>query len=195
VTTPSSLPDGLVEAYVDESMTQRGRRFYVLAAAVVAAQHVAKLEAELRDLRVGRETKLHWRAEDQRRRRRIVSAVAEMPIASIVVVGSAMDREERARRQCMESLLPLLQHAGVRRVWRETRTPTQDRLDREHVAAMVGRKFIPSTFRVASLHPAEHPVLWLPDIIAGAVNAAEHGDHQHLDVLRARVDLVRIELR
>lgn len=185
-----------LHAWVDESLIQRpGARAYLLAGVLADISRVDELRSTLRSLRTGNEAKLHWRAEDHRRRTKLACAVAELHVASIVVVGTPMDRPERARRKCMEALLPRLQSAGAQRVWREARTPTQDRLDREHVAAMVGRGFIPSTFRVQSQQPNQEPMLWLPDVVAGAVNAAQQGHRAYLEALSATVEVVYFEIQ
>lgn len=184
-----------LHAWVDESLIQRPElRRYLLAGVLADVTRTDELRTRARALRTGNEPKVHWRNEDHRRRMALAAAVAELGVAAIVVVGTSMDRPERARRKCMEVLLPQLQQAGAQRVWREARTPTQDKLDREHVAAMVGRGFIPSTFRVESQQPHQEPMLWLPDIVAGAANAAQHGYTTYLDAMRESVDIVYFDV-
>lgn len=181
-------PDGPWHAWVDESLVQRlDQRCYVLASVLADISHADALRSATRALRTGNEPKLHWRSENHRQRMVLATAVSQLDVAAIVVVGTSMRQPERARRKCTEVLLPRLRQAGAQRVWREARTPTQDKLDREHIAAMVGRGFIPSTFRVQSQQPNQEPMLWLPDIVAGAVNAAQQGRTEYLNAMSPSV--------
>lgn len=117
-----------LHAWVDESLIQRpGARAYLLAGVLADISRVDEIRSTLRSLRTGNEAKLHWRAEDHRRRTKLACAVAELHVASIVVVSTPMDQPERARRKCMEALLPRLQSAGAQWVWRRRELPRQAR--------------------------------------------------------------------
>lgn len=192
---PTASPPPVRHAWVDESLVQRpGLRCYVLASVTADIPHADDLRAAIRALRTGNEPKLHWRSESHRRRMMLATAVGQLDVAALVVVGTSMRQPERARRKCTEVLLPQLQQAGTQRVWREARTPTQDKLDREHVAAMVGRGFIPATFRVQAGYPSQEPMLWLPDIVAGAVNAAQQGHTDYLDAMGTTVEVTHFDV-
>lgn len=80
----------------------------------------------------------------------------------------------------------------------ESRTAAQDRADLAAVAAWRSRGELPATLRVdfgRAYGPNGEPLLWLPDIMAGAVSAAR-GDKnpQFLAPLRRVVTEHVIEL-
>ena len=190
-----SLP---MHAWVDESMIQRGQAgTYLLAAVVADPARCNAMREVLRSLRTGREPKLHWSSETPGRRRKITAAVAALEIPAVVVIGTPLDhrRQERARRCCMETLLPHLATMGVGHVWLEARTHTLNAKDRDHVVGMVGRRLIASTLRVEPLQPSVEPMLWLSDIVAGAVGAARRGEDRYLQPLRPMLTELAADVR
>ena len=121
-----------------------------------------------------------------------------MDLAAVVVVGVPMAnrRQERARRICMETLLPTLeQEYGVSQVFLEARTQSLIRKDHEQVANLVGKKLITSTLRVDNARPLEEPMLWVPDAVAGAVGADRLGNPEWLDIIRHTVTRIDAALR
>lgn len=95
----------------------------------------------------------------------------------------------------MESLLPHLGGMGVSRVWLEARTKSLNDHDRKHLAAMRGQRALPATLRVETERPSREPMLWLPDVVAGAVGAARNGNRIYLDAMRHAVTELNIPLR
>lgn len=96
-----------LHAWVDESLIQRpGARAYLLAGVLADISRVDELRSTLRSLRTGNEAKLHWRTEDHRRRTKLACAVAELHVASIVVVGTPMDQPERADASAWRPCFP-----------------------------------------------------------------------------------------
>lgn len=85
----------------------------------------------LRGLLIGKNQRLHWRDENLRRRRTIAATIAEYDIAHTVAIGTPLNeqKQERARRICMESMLMELDRCGVPQVWIESRKPSQDLKD------------------------------------------------------------------
>ena len=117
-------------AYADESM--RAPRpgspgVYVMAAAVLNTADVDDCRADVRSLSPRPRTRFHWRDEPARRRRQAVSLVAERCPQHVTVAGSPLDppRQERARRLCLQRLLPELEHLGVTHVWLDARSNCQ----------------------------------------------------------------------
>ena len=45
------------------------------------------------------------------------------------------------------------------------------------------QRVLPTRIRVSWQHPVSEPLLWLPDIVAGAVSLAEAGQEGHLKEL------------
>lgn len=202
VTQPSGAepdPDPFaLHAWVDESMKvdPEDQGTYILASVVCDPTCCDPVRDLLRSLLQGKEPRLHWRNEDDRRRTKIAAAVGTVDMAAIVVVGVPMakKKQERARRICMETLMPALEGLGVSRVFMEARTPSLVTRDREQVANLVGKKLITKNLRVLSARPRDEPMLWVPDAVAGAVGAARAGESQWLDLMRHTVTELDIEL-
>lgn len=176
-----------LHAWVDESMLVRDQDgTYLLAAVIADPASCEDTRQVLRALRTGREPKLHWNTEKPARRTRIAAAVAALNIPAVVVIGAPLDhrRQERARRCCMETLLPHLATMGVGQVWLEARTASLNTKDHHHVEALRGRRLLTSALRVDIAQPSVEPMLWLPDVVAGAVGAARRGEDCYLQPLR-----------
>ncbi|MEU5862671.1 hypothetical protein ABZ815_15945 [Nonomuraea sp. NPDC047529] len=165
-------------AYVDESMLLT-HGVYLMAAMLVAPHQADHCRTELRALLFRRQPRLHWRDENDKRRMQLIEAVAALRPAGIVVASTGLDakRQERARRKCMECLLWELGDHHVNDVVFERRGQL-DRRDHELVAALQGRHAMPSKLVVSWCDPMIEPLLWLPDIVAGAKSLAERGDHR-----------------
>lgn len=168
-------------AWVDESMrldisTNAGD--YILAAVVADPGICESVRDRLRDLLLRRQERLHWRDEDDNRRDHIAATAASFDAAAVVVVGAPLikSKQERARRICLETMLPFLEELGVSQAWMESRGDNLNVKDREMVEAMRGQRLITPGIRVDAELPSHDPMLWTPDIIAGAVNAARSGN-------------------
>ena len=182
-------------AYVDESIrTTEG--FYILAAAVLDEPDRDKARDELSRLSQ-RGMPFHWRLEHPRRRSEAISVVRELASLHVVVVGAPVNprRQERARRQCIEALLYHLESAGTAHVLLETRNATADRRDIAAVDQFRARGVISHAIRVDHGRPSEEPLLWLADIVAGAVSAAEGGEPAYRTLIEPWLTEHRIDLR
>jgi hypothetical protein len=175
-------------AYVDESMRQRrdGSGIYVLAAALVEVAKAEPVRHAVAGL-VNRKHKFHWRDESPSNRRKAVELVAGIDTIHLVTVGTSMKsaKQERARRLCLEVLLWELAACGVEQVWLDSRTESLNRRDRALFNLLRVRGTIGDSIRVDFAHPFNgrdgEVLLWLPDIVAGAVSAARgDGDGQYL---------------
>ncbi|MFI6496372.1 hypothetical protein [Nonomuraea typhae] len=164
-------------AYVDESMVLSHGR-YLLVAVLVAPADAAGHRDVLRSLLEHGQGRLHWRHENDKRRRHLIEVVAEMHPVGVVVVGTHLDakKQERGRRKCLERLFWELGGCHVDNVVLERRHNDLDRRDREMVAALRGCHAIPPRLRPEWCDPGSEPLLWLPDMVAGARARAERGD-------------------
>lgn len=135
---------------------------------------VSEIQSRLRGLLIGKEQRLHWRDENLRRRRTIAATIAEYDITHTVVIGTPLDaqKQERARRICMESMLMELDRRGVRQVWIESRKQAQDRRDVKMLDAVRSKGFLRAELRLEFARPQVEPMLWIPDAVAGALGAA-----------------------
>lgn len=192
--------DFLLHAWVDESiqMPRPGRPGrYLLAATIADPESCGTLRDSLRDLVGTRGGRLHWYHESPAHRRKIASTIGAQDVAHTVVVASPIDlrRQERARRQCIERLLYSLEATGVTRVWFEKRTEILNRRDRAMVDALRGKNVISADLRVEFIDPADEPMVWIPDAVAGIVGRERNGIDIDLRlVLGSGIDILEIDL-
>ena len=95
----------------------------------------------------------------------------------------------------MERLLYELDAAGVDQVHLETRTKTLNARDMATVVRLRGVNAISSLLRVDILKPSAEPMLWIPDVVAGAVKAARSGQVEYLSVIESCVEQIEIDFR
>lgn len=94
------------------------------------------------------------------------------------------------------ALTVLLADMGVSRVFLEERHPSLNERDKRLIDAIRGKKLIPAELRIDIQRPSEEPMLWMPDIVAGAVGADRvRRDPQYLDAIRSMVEEHDIPLR
>jgi hypothetical protein len=177
-----------ISSWIDESMRYRpdGTAIYVLATAVVDNANVDDVRDAVRVLAGPRRPRVHWRDADESERRKLVQSVGSLDAVHVVVVGTRLEavRQERGRRHCLRRLLWKTNRVGVAQSVLESRGQTQDRADLAAVAAWRATRQVPPSHRVEFARPygpTGEPMLWLPDIVAGAVTAARgDGDLQYL---------------
>jgi hypothetical protein len=81
--------------FVDESV----RGGYILAATAVAPARLAVVRRCLRALRLPGERRVHFQAESDQRRRKIVSELTPLHVETVIYV--APGRDDRARAACL----------------------------------------------------------------------------------------------
>ena len=183
-------------AFVDESMrmTLDDQGAYLMAAVVVEVARCEEIRQVLRSLLYKRQERLHWRDEEAPRRTKIAEALGGLDVAATVVIGTplAKKKQERARRKCLETLLPHLEQMGVTQVVMEQRTPTLVAKDQRMVVAIRGKQLIGSGLRVDTARPKEEPMLWLPDAVAGALGAARDAGQPEYLALIGSVEQIEV---
>jgi hypothetical protein len=192
-------PSGPVRlcAYGDESIRRTADGvIFVLAAAVVREDRRDEVRVGLRDLLLKGQDRLHWRDEDQPRRVRIATAVADLPVQSLVVVGARVvaTRQERARRQVLSRLLWELDRRQAEHLLLESRRDERDRHDVKAVGGFRNQQVLSRRLRVDHGQPLQEPMLWLPDAVAGAVGDDRCGRTECLALLSGAVEVVDMEL-
>lgn len=187
--------DFTLHAWVDESIHVESG-LYLVAAAIADPSDCEHHRDTARGLvrRVG--GRLHWRDELPKAKLRIAETLGQLDIAHTIVVASPMDprKQERARRKCLERLLPELEHIGVDQAWFETRTASLNTRDRAMVVALRGAGALAGRLRVDFADPRVEPMLWIPDVIAGAVGAARRGTPGYRAALKATIDEIDVVL-
>jgi hypothetical protein len=168
-------------AYVDESSRVRAG-LYLLASVIVADQQADRHREALLGLLHRGQRRLHWRDESSKRRALLVRAVRQLPCTGVVVTATGVTprRQERARRKCIERLLA---DRGIAAVVFERRHEELDARDRAMVAALRRQRSVPAWLRVSWVAAADEPLLWLPDIAAGAASLAAAGDATYWEEL------------
>lgn len=158
-------------AWGDESMRfDIERPAYVFAAAIVGVDALDDIRDVMRPLRVAG-NKLHWRDLDPRQRTSVVNAIAEIEALHVAVIATPMDprRQERARAKCIQRMLAFLAEMGVGPVVLEQRTESLNARDQKLITRLRGTRSLPASLTVGFGQPSKEPLLWIPDIVAGAV--------------------------
>jgi len=106
--------------------------------------------------------------------------------------GRPSERLERRRRRCLERLLFELISRGIEHVVLEARAPSQNKLDRDMLDALRARRVVGAGLRMEHVLGNAEPLLWLPDLVCGAVSAGMRGDGQYMDILGPTVMAVDI---
>lgn len=173
-------------AYVDESQiggTGSGLPF-VLTASFTYGANPDDVRNALRASLPKGAAKLHWKDADERRRTSWIDLVGGLELIHISVVQRTTIHEspERSRRACMEMLLYELAQMDVTEATFESRGKTDDKNDMKMVFALRNRRVIPAAFRVDHLPGPAEPLLWVPDIVNGAVGTSiSHGGPHGLE--------------
>lgn len=191
-------PDALdLTAFGDESESVRLKDpdTYILVATLCSNLEHEDLRDTMRSLLPRGQRKVHWReTTNDRERRRIIDAVAGAGVEHVVVVrdGSPGERPERRRRHCLERLCYELDQLGVSRLLLESRGPADDKRDRNLLDTMLAKRTLPGGLRIGHATGPSEPLLWLPDVVCGAVTHSRLGDDSYLQALRSTVELVEI---
>lgn len=183
-----------MRAYLDESVRAAAPGLYVVAAAVVRPASAEEARRRLRDV-AGKAQRLHWRAESGQRRHTAVATIADLAgVEHLVAVCTPMNpkRQERSRRHALTRLLWELEQRAVNDVVFETRQH-RDAEDRAHIASQQRAGHLSRRLRYGYGQPKQEPLLWLPDVVAGAVAYARAGlDPSYLEALGPAVVVVDI---
>ena len=160
-------------AWGDESVRMVGDPpFYLLGASVLSERANDGLE-RLVKIKPPGSKKLHWREMGQRLQRDSLRTLADIERIDIVALASPLvgHKQERARRKCLETLLPALEARGVSRLVLESRKPASDRLDLSYMDFARGKHLVTS-IKLFHEDGAAEPRLWIADQVLGAM-----GDH------------------
>ncbi len=164
--------DEVLTAWGDESARMRHNPPMYLMCASVFEKGSEEGLAELAKAKPAGMRKLHWYDMEIREKIRSLEAIARIPHWNTVAICSPMvpgPRQERARRKCLERMLPQLENRGVGLLTLESRWKQEDKSDVDMVYALRNRRMI-EHIRVQHVRPDEGEVrLWIPDQILGAI--------------------------
>ncbi len=130
--------------------------------------------------------------ESASRQRKIVTQIVQLGPMHVGVahLDAKLKKVERYRRKCLETLYHDLIAMEVFDVVLECRTPKQDERDKAHVVALQGQGF-DTRLRISHQRGGDEPLLWIPDAVLGAINAAYLGDGSYLEALSSTLVLER----
>lgn len=186
------MADQVRTAYADESFDEQdGGGYYVLAAAcfeLSAYDHARETAALLRGGH--RISKLHWTKMNPEHREHAAKAVAAVEGFHIVTIGAPVPkrRQERARARCLDRLVVELHGYGIEALVIEAREPELNRRDVKTVEGVRHRLSpVGASFRVDHVPGPAEPLLWIADVVAGAVRAEQEGDPQYREIFGDRI--------
>jgi hypothetical protein len=183
-------------AFADESFREDPTKgVYVLAATVLEHEaHEGARELMRRLLGSRRTGKLRWHEMDRLQRKDAAHRVADIEGVHVVAVGTPVPRrrQERARAACLTTLVGALHGLGVQHLLIEARSAE---LNLRDVATVQGTRFnLPkgSHFRVDHIPGSDEPLLWVADVVAGAVRASLQGSSAQVELLGERVHVLNV---
>lgn len=178
-------------AYADESFLEHDLPgYYVVANAIVDRDQWEEARQTMNALRGGRRVgKTHWTEMDTLQRKQASDAVAAIEGLHIIAVGTPVPprRQERARARCLERLVSELHGYGVENLIMEARAPA---LNKRDVRTVIGARYALPTgtrFTIEHVKGAEEPLLWVVDVLAGAVRAGHEGNEIYQSILAERI--------
>jgi len=185
-----------VTAYIDESESRQDvdPGAYLLCAALLADDDRDRHRGRMLALKRPGQKKVHWHEEStDAGRMALVDAIADAggEYLAVVRVGDASTRIERRRRLCLERLCYELHILGVEEMILESRGPA-DRLDRALLDSLRAKKAVDGTLRMDHEPGPAEPLLWIPDIVCGALTQDRIGNTELLDPLRSKLTLIEV---
>lgn len=167
-------------AYIDESIHE-GDGLYVIAAVLTDESLRPVLSEALRKVLPAARSP-HWHIEDGITKGKLVEAIRRMPIEARVYGCQfhSPRRQEAARTRALRWFLSDLD-SDLDQVVLDRRQESQDATDRRILATALGQ---PYWFRYHHVASAAEPLLWIADILAGAVAASWVGRADYLIALK-----------
>uniref|UniRef100_UPI003F498BEB hypothetical protein n=1 Tax=Amycolatopsis sp. CA-082387 TaxID=3239918 RepID=UPI003F498BEB len=187
----------VLQAFADESFHEDDvDGFYVLAAAVLPVDRHDELRELMLQVRGRRrDSKLHWYPMDHQEKRDVAKQIADLDELHVVTVGTPVRprRQERGRALCLKRLVTELHDAGVSMLIAEAR---QADLNARDLATVKATRFMlpkGTQFRIEHRFGADEPLLWISDVVAGAVRARINGTPDFFEQLAGCVYEVQVD--
>ncbi|WP_337825255.1 hypothetical protein [Amycolatopsis sp. A1MSW2902] len=174
----------MLQAFLDESFHEHcDAGFYILAAAVLPEErHEVLREAMLALRGTRRGSKLHWYPMDDAEKLSAAKHVADIAEMQVVTVTAPVPvkGQERARALGLQRLVAELHSAGVRLIVAESRQRDLNTRDIQTVQR-IRRIALPkgADIRIEHRLGDAEPLLWISDVVAGAVRARLTGTSRY----------------
>ncbi|MER5418225.1 hypothetical protein [Streptosporangium roseum] len=151
--------------YIDESIHDRPG-MYLIAVVLAEPDTSERVRRELSAL-IPVSRRVHWHAEDDRTRAGLAKTVSTLPVSAQVYACpfDAPGRKEAARARALRWMVLELD-GGVRHLVLDRRQEAQNAVGRRVLGGLAGR---PPRFTLEHRGSADEPLLWLADIVVGAV--------------------------
>ncbi|MFE6697388.1 hypothetical protein [Streptomyces sp. NPDC057718] len=175
-------------AWLDESFREHeSNGFYIIAGTILDPASEADARLAMRGLKGPRHTaKLHWTEMDRTERKDATQIVAAQKGLHVVSIGAPVPqrRQERARSKCLSAIATELHGFGISRLCLEARQEELNARDVRTIAS-VRQTVLPkgTVMRAEHIPGATEPLLWISDIVAGAVRTQRLGDSRYTDLL------------
>ncbi|MFD0420333.1 hypothetical protein [Streptomyces parvus] len=175
-------------AWLDESFREHeSDGFYIIAGTILDPASESNARLAMRSLKGSRHTaKLHWTEMDRTERKDATQIVAAQRGLHVVSIGTPVPqrRQERARSKCLSALVVELHGFGISHLYLEARQEELNARDIRTIAA-VRQTALPkgTIMRGEHIPGAKEPLLWISDIVAGAVRTQRLGDSRYTDLL------------
>lgn len=156
-------------AWGDESIRiQASEPMYLVAASILEKKPLSQIN-KLKELAPPNSKKVHWRDMGVNKQHSALQIVAEIPQSTYVVIAAPIkpNRQERARRKCLEVLLPYLESDNVEVLTLESRGGFLDKKDIDFLFYL-RRAGIVSSIDVTHATGTADLCLSVPDQILGA---------------------------
>lgn len=183
-------------AWGDESIRSFGlsNPVYLLCASLVDSPE-DNVKEEMERLRPRGAFKLHWRDMGDKKRMESVNAISAFEAMHIVIAAVRITgcKPERARRKCLEHLLPILEQEGIERFVLESRSHNEDDKDIRCWQSMRSKGMI-ETIRIVHAKGSSNPMLWIPDQVLGAYGDVLAGGTMYAEFIKHCVleEIVRL---
>ncbi len=169
--------------YVDESYSHprvNSSGHYVLSAVLIETNYEDFVRTEMLKLKLSSEFKVHWRKSSPKRKHILIGSLDDMPITHITIARQAalLERTERQRRKTLGRLLFETNDSGSEKVVLESRGAGDDRKDIEFMSALrlTSKSFVDT--EIIHVRGRIEPLLWVADIVCGAVFAHLNGQSE-----------------
>jgi hypothetical protein len=159
-----------VHAFVDES--RRGSQ-YIVAVAIAEPANLRYLRRDLRLLLLPGQRELHFKAEQDPRRRTLTDAIARLPVELQIYRHSCTRFGEPARQRCLDQITRDLLNRGAHRLVLDSRSQL-DTKDEATIRAAVARHPHRTRFVYEHVGSANESMLWIADAAAWCFGAGGH---------------------
>lgn len=175
------------QAWGDESIrTARVPEPMYLMGACVGDFDELTVRTAFNELKPSNAKKLHWKDMRPITRRKAIRTMRTMAMTGIITLAAPISRwntSERARRKCLEIMLPLLEHEYmVEQFTIEGRDIAQDKKDIRFIDALRSKHYI-DALRIHITRGDSDARLWLPDQMLGAFGDLHSLEMPHTDAI------------